>query len=112
MQPTDIGMIFHQDMILGKDDYDYHAFKHWKHGNVVCSTRIEPPLHPEGPEKIVENFGIKVEQDVEEGFDEKGFDEYVENVKNNMEKKLLKVVSSLVNSQKRFRENWWTRLSF
>ena len=34
------------------------AFKHWKHGNVVCSTRIEPPLHPEGPEKIVENFGM------------------------------------------------------
>ena len=56
-QPTDIGMIFHvPDMMLGKDA-DYHAFKHWKHGNVVCSTRIEPPLHPEGPEKIVENFG-------------------------------------------------------
>ena len=55
-EPTDIGMIFH-DMMLGKDDYQ---FKHWKHGNVVCSTRIEPPLHPEGPEKIVENFGINL----------------------------------------------------
>ena len=78
--PTDIGMIFHADMMLGKDA-DYHAFKHWKHGNVVCSTRIEPPLHPEGPEKIVENFGMWPEQDVEEGFDEKGFDEYVEKCK-------------------------------
>ena len=73
-------MIFHADMMLGKDA-DYHAFKHWKHGNVVCSTRIEPPLHPEGPEKIVENFGMWPEQDVEEGFDEKGFDEYVEKCK-------------------------------
>jgi len=78
--PTDIGMIFHADMMLGKDA-DYHAFKHWKHGNVVCSTRIEPPLHPEGPEKIVENFGMWPEQDVEEGFNEKGFDEYVEKCK-------------------------------
>lgn len=78
--PTDVSMIFHADMMLGKDA-DYHAFKHWRHGNVVCATRIEPPLHPEGPEKIVENFGMWPEQDVEEGFDEKGFDEYVEKCK-------------------------------
>ena len=31
--------------------------------------------------KIVENFGMWPEQDVEEGFDEKGFDEYVEKCK-------------------------------
>ena len=78
--PTDIAMVFHADMALGKDA-DYHAFKHWKRGTVVCSTRIEPPLHPEGPEKIVENFGMWPEQDVEEGFDEKGFDEFVEKCK-------------------------------
>jgi len=78
--PTDIAMVFHADMMLGKDA-DYHAFKHWKRGTVVCSTRIEPPLHPEGPEKIVENFGMWPEQDVEEGFDEKGFDEFVEKCK-------------------------------
>lgn len=78
--PTDIAMVFHADMALGKDA-DYHAFKHWKRGTVVCSTRIEPPLHPEGPEKIVEDFGMWPEQDVEEGFDEKGFDEFVEKCK-------------------------------
>ena len=78
--PTDIAMVSHADMMLGKDA-DYHAFKHWKRGTVVCSTRIEPPLHPEGPEKIVEDFGMWPEQDVEEGFDEKGFDEFVEKCK-------------------------------
>ena len=87
--PTDIGMIFHADMMLGKDA-DYHAFKHWKRGTVVCSTRIEPPLHPEGPEKIVENFGMWPEQDVEEGFDEKGFDEYVEKCKEEYKTKTTK----------------------
>jgi len=87
--PTDIGFIFHADMMLGKDA-DYHAFKHWKRGTVVCSTRIEPPLHPEGPEKIVENFGMWPEQDVEEGFDEKGFDKYVEKCKEEYKTKTTK----------------------
>jgi hypothetical protein len=29
---------------------------------VVSATRIEPPLHPEGPEKILEDFGIEPEE--------------------------------------------------
>ena len=49
---TEIFMIFHADMMLGKDA-DLHAFNHLKEKKVVCSTRIEPPWHPEGPEKIV-----------------------------------------------------------
>ena len=32
--------------------------KYHKRGTVVCSTRIEPPLHPAGPEKIVKDFGL------------------------------------------------------
>jgi hypothetical protein len=53
---TDIFMIFHADMMLGKDA-DLKAYQNLLHKTVVCSTRIEPPLHPEGPEKIVKDFG-------------------------------------------------------
>ena len=36
-------------------------------GKVVSATRIEPPLHPDGPEKILKDFGIEPEE-----FDEYG----------------------------------------
>lgn len=58
---TPIVMIFHADMILGQDA-DYHALKHLKPLSVVCSTRIEPPLHPNGGEKILEDFGMYPEE--------------------------------------------------
>jgi glycosyltransferase involved in cell wall biosynthesis len=54
---TDIFMIFHADMMLGKHA-DLKAFQHLKKGTVVCSTRIEPPLHPNNGEKILLDFGI------------------------------------------------------
>ncbi len=48
---------FHADMILGP-----HADKHMMDiktkDNIVCATRIEPPLHPAGIEKIVQDFGM------------------------------------------------------
>jgi hypothetical protein len=34
------------------------VLKHLKPGVVVCGTRVEPPLHPEGKEKIIANFGL------------------------------------------------------
>lgn len=71
---TDIVMIFHADMMLGKDA-DYHAFKHLKPNSVVCSTRIEPPLHPNGGEKILEDLGLYPEE-----FKESEFDSYVDNL--------------------------------
>ena len=77
---TDIFMIFHADMMLGKNA-DLEAFKYLSKKKVVCSTRIEPPLHPEGPEKIVLNFGMWPEPDVEEGWLEEDFNEYVEEAK-------------------------------
>jgi len=77
---TDIFMIFHADMMLGKDA-DLHSYQHLKENKVVCSTRIEPPLHPEGPEKIVKDFGNWPETDIEEGFKEKEFDLFVEECK-------------------------------
>ena len=62
---TDVCMIFHADMMLGKDA-DVNAFKHLGPKKVVCSTRIEPPLHPPGPEKITLAWGNEVEDYVYE----------------------------------------------
>ena len=49
--------ILHADMILGPN-YIENMIKHLKPGKVVCATRIEPPLHPEGKEKIIRDFGM------------------------------------------------------
>lgn len=68
---TDIVMIFHADMMLGKDA-DLNAFKHLEEGKVVCATRIEPPLHPNAGEKILRDYGIWPEE-----FKEQAFDSYV-----------------------------------
>lgn len=73
---TEIFMIFHADMILGKHA-DLHLFNHLTNDNVVCSTRIEPPLHPNNGEKIQIDFGIWPET-----FKYKEFNSYVnENLK-------------------------------
>ena len=47
----------------------------------MCATRIEPPLHPENGEKIIKDFGMWPEIDVEEGWLEDDFDKYVEEAK-------------------------------
>jgi glycosyltransferase involved in cell wall biosynthesis len=54
---NDIVGILHADMILGPN-YIENMIKHLKPGKVVCATRIEPPLHPEGKEKIIRDFGM------------------------------------------------------
>ena len=77
---TDIFMIFHADMMLGKNA-DLEAFKYLDKNKVVCATRIEPPLHPENGEKIIKDFGMWPERDVEEGWLEEDFDKYVEEAK-------------------------------
>ena len=74
---TDIFMIFHADMMLGINA-DLNAFKHLKNKTVVCSTRIEPPIHPNGGEKILQHFGMWPEE-----FQSKEFNEFVELQLNN-----------------------------
>jgi len=49
--------ILHADMIVGPN-YVENILKHLQPGKVVCATRIEPPLHPEGKEKIIKDFGM------------------------------------------------------
>jgi len=48
--------ILHADMIVGPN-YAKNLLKHLKPGIVVCATRVEPPLHPPGKEKIIKDFG-------------------------------------------------------
>jgi hypothetical protein len=75
---TDFIVIYHADMIAGKD-MDLYLYKQWKQGTIVSATRIEPPLHPADPAKIVDNFGLWPEEDVEDGFKKEQFNQFVEN---------------------------------
>ena len=53
---NDIVGILHADMIISPL-YIENMLKHLQPKKVVCATRIEPPLHPEGKEKIIMDFG-------------------------------------------------------
>ena len=68
---NDIVMIFHADM-YACPNLDTEILKHLEPGKVVSATRIEPPLHPDGPEKILKDFGIEPEE-----FDEQGLLRFV-----------------------------------
>ena len=65
---TDVVCMFHADMFMGKN-FDLNLVKHLQPELVVAGTRIEPPLHPEGKEKIIQDFGMYPEDFVEEAFD-------------------------------------------
>jgi len=58
---NDIVMIYHADM-YALPGLDVEINKHIKPGVVVSATRIEPPLHPDGPEKILADYGIEPEE--------------------------------------------------
>lgn len=64
---TDAFMIFHADMMLGKDA-DLKAWSRLSEKTVVCSTRVEPPIHPNGGEKILLDFGMWPEEFKKEEF--------------------------------------------
>ena len=61
MARTEIIFAFHADMVAGPN-LDINILKHLKPGTVVSATRIEPPLHPPGPEKITQDWGNEVDQ--------------------------------------------------
>ena len=56
-----IVMIYHADM-YALPGLDEEIDKHIKPGVVVSATRIEPPLHPDGPEKLLHDYGIEPEE--------------------------------------------------
>jgi glycosyltransferase involved in cell wall biosynthesis len=61
MATSDIVMIYHADM-YACPKMDVEVLKHLERGKVVSATRIEPPLHPDGPEKVLQDFGIEPEE--------------------------------------------------
>lgn len=79
---NDIVGILHADMIIGPL-YIENMLKHLQPGKVVCATRIEPPLHPEGKEKIIMDFG--------QDFDTLDIDAFEEFVMHKQEEELDKV---------------------
>ena len=68
MAETPIVCMFHADMYMGKG-FDTGILKYLKPLSVVSGTRIEPPLHPQGLEKIVKDFGMYPEDFKKEEFD-------------------------------------------
>jgi len=58
---NDIVMFLHADM-YACPKMDEMVLKHLIPGTVVSATRIEPELHPPGPEKITQDFGIEPEE--------------------------------------------------
>ena len=71
MATNDIVMIYHADM-YACPNMDVEVLKHLERGKVVSATRIEPPLHPDGPEKILKDFGIEPDE-----FDEQKLFEFL-----------------------------------
>ena len=57
---NDICMIYHADMYLMPGALDQIEHK-LKDKTIVSLTRIEPPLHPDGPEKMLKDFGVEPE---------------------------------------------------
>jgi glycosyltransferase involved in cell wall biosynthesis len=71
---TPIVTILHSDMVVTKN-YVSNMLKNLTPLSVVSATRIEPPLHPPGPEKYVKNFGMEPDE-FQLQFDE--FEKFVE----------------------------------
>jgi glycosyltransferase involved in cell wall biosynthesis len=58
LSKTEVFSIFHADMITTKNHIP-NLLKHLKPQTVIAATRIEPPLHPPGPEKYVRTYGFE-----------------------------------------------------
>ena len=58
---TDRLLFFHSDMYLMPEAVE-QIDRYLKDGVVVSLTRVEPPLHPSGVEKITKDFGIEPEE--------------------------------------------------
>lgn len=67
------------DMVICKD-YDLEVLKHLEPNMVLCSTRIEPPLHGPSNEVITHNFGLNP--------NEFSYDAFVKFANNNKQEKI------------------------
>ena len=71
----DVVSYLQSDMVVCKD-YDLEVLKHIQPNMILCSTRIEPPLHGNSGEKITCDFGLDPTQ-----FDMESFIKYAEEQK-------------------------------
>ena len=69
---NDVVCYLQSDMVIGRD-FDKHICDNLEENLVLACTRIEPPLHPPSPEKIVKDFGI-----TPEAFDYEAFNKFVD----------------------------------
>jgi glycosyltransferase involved in cell wall biosynthesis len=79
---TPVVTILHSDMIV-TPNYVGNMLKNLTPLSVVSATRIEPPLHPPGPEKYVMDFGMEPET-----FDTDAFQKFVYETEYVMEGKI------------------------
>jgi len=70
-----IVMIWHADMYMTPGAIE-NVLSEIRPKTVVSMTRVEPPLHPPGPEKIVSDHGTEPEM-----FDEEKFIKFVDGIK-------------------------------
>lgn len=63
----DYCMIYHADMYLAPGALD-SVSSYLAKGRIVSLTRVEPPLHPDGPEKVLKDFGTEPEHFNERNF--------------------------------------------
>ena len=75
MASNDIVCMFHADMFMG-NGFEDGIYKYLTPNQIVSATRIEPPLHPPGMEKIVMDFGMYPED-----FRESDFEKFISNNK-------------------------------
>jgi hypothetical protein len=61
MASNDVVSYLQSDMVVCQN-YDVEVIRHLTPNMVQSSTRIEPPLHPDGPEKYTMNFGTDPKQ--------------------------------------------------
>lgn len=71
----DIVSYLQSDMVVCRN-YDLEIVKHLEKNMILCSTRIEPPLHGESSEKLTKGFGLYPNE-----FNMKSFIEYSDKAK-------------------------------
>jgi FkbM family methyltransferase len=75
MARTEVIFAFHADMVAAPG-LDKHILKYLTRGSVISATRVEPPLHPDGHEKMLVDFGVEVEDFSMDEFNNWVLDEY------------------------------------
>lgn len=74
---NDVVCYLQSDMVVSGNFDKYLNESLVSENQILCFTRIEPPLHPGSPEKIVMNFGIHPEE-----FKYQEFLKFAENIQN------------------------------